>query len=86
MVLPAAAALVKQLRAPSEDARIAALALAAGLLSTPGGDPIEKHYPQLFAAFLSRADDVKVRRAPKDCPYDNCSGYTCVHWLSTLLL
>eukprot|EP00208_Stichococcus_sp_RCC1054_P003505 CAMPEP_0206148252 /NCGR_PEP_ID=MMETSP1473-20131121/36042_1 /ASSEMBLY_ACC=CAM_ASM_001109 /TAXON_ID=1461547 /ORGANISM="Stichococcus sp, Strain RCC1054" /LENGTH=368 /DNA_ID=CAMNT_0053545515 /DNA_START=234 /DNA_END=1337 /DNA_ORIENTATION=- len=59
VVLPAAAALVKQLRAPSEDARIAALALAAGLLSTPGGDPIEKHYPQLFAAFLSRADDVK---------------------------
>lgn len=61
VVLPVAAVLVKQLRAPAEEARVAALALAAGLLSCPG-EPADRHFPQLFAAFLSRADDVKVSR------------------------
>lgn len=59
VLLPVIQALAAQLRANSEEARCATLALVGGLLSASGA-VMEEQYPSLFAAFLDRSNDVKV--------------------------
>ena len=56
VVLPVVNVLVRQLKAPLEKARVSALALTGGMLSCQA----DKQHPQLFEAFVSRANDVKV--------------------------
>lgn len=59
VLLPVIQALAAQLRANSEEARCATLALVGGLLSASGA-VMEEQYPALFASFLDRSNDVKV--------------------------